>query len=498
MADADDLTALEWLARLGPKLRDRRPKIELWQRYYEGDHDLPAGPQQHKDAYKRFQRLARTNLCGLCVDSRVHRMKVTGYRDGTARGGNDDAVWKMWQAARMDSRQFTLYRKAFSQSISYAIVGPDPRDPTRPRVTIESPMNVYVELDPADSAVRLAALRMWHDPIVKRWFATVYLPGWRHHYRSRREIATPDATVMTWTDQYWEPRDEPARSSPDVPVVPFWNGDEGDEPRAAFDPGLDVQNRLNLTVLNRLTSERFAAFRQRYLLNYTPEEDPATGLPIPPFNPGADQTFTIPPPEPGEPEPKFGDLAQTDTSGMLRGTETDIRSFAAVTITPVYYLPGGDLTNIGADTIVALDAGHVQSIKERMTAWSENLEEVLQLCADIAGLDKDLTASEIVWEQPEAFNPAAVADYMTKLTGAGVPLPLAVEQIGWTPQQIDRLRTEMTQDALRQTLTQPARNPAAEGAERPRRGAGPAATRIPSGVTPAAPPVPGQPAPPQR
>lgn len=457
MAEADDLTPEEWVTRLGRKINQRRPKIDLWQRYYKGSHDLPAGPQQHKDAFRRFQRLSRTNLCGLCVDSRVHRMKVSGYRDGTARGGNDAAVWRMWQEARLDSRQFTVYRKAWALSAAYCIVAPDPRDPsgTKPRVSIEGPGNVYVELDPADSSVRLAALRMWHDALAKRWYATLWLPGWRYPYQSRNEHKEGYVPTTDFTESFWEPRGEPERSAPEVPVIPFWNGDEGDDPVAAFDPGLDVQNRLNLTMLNRLTAERYAAFRQRYLLNYEPEEDPATGLPIPPFNPGADQTLTIPPPEPGMPEPKIGDLAQTDTSGMLRGTEMDIRSFAAVTITPVYYLPGGDLTNIGEGTIVALDAGHMQSIKERMAAWSECWEEVLQLCADIAHVEKDLSSSEIVWDQPESFNQAATADYLTKLTGSGVPLPMAVEQIGWTPQQIDRLRTEMTQEALRQQLMQP-------------------------------------------
>lgn len=457
----DDLSPLEWLGRLGPKLRDRAPTIDLWQRYYDGDQDLPSGPQQHRDAYRRFQRLARTNLCLLCVESRVHRTKVTGYRDGTPRGGNDADVWKLWQTSRLDSRQFGLWRKAWKLSVAYAIVGPDPRSARTPRVTIESPHNVYVELDPADSSVRRAAIRIWHDPLAKRWFATVWVPGWRYRYRSRNEVADSSLTAsMDFTDRFWVQDDEAQRSSADVPVVPFWNGDEGDDPRAAFAAGLDVQNRLNLTVLNRLTAERYAAFRQKYLMNYVPEaeEDPETGLPIPgtskaPFNPGADQVWTVPPPEPGEAEPKLGDFAQTDTSNMLRGTESDIRTFAATTITPVYYLPGGDLTNIAEGAIAALDAGYIASIRERMVAWSEGLEEVLQLCADIAELDRDLSASEIVWDPPETNTPASRGDYLTKMTGSGVPLPMAVEDLGWTPQRIDRLRTEMTQQQLRASLS---------------------------------------------
>lgn len=449
MAEASDLTPLEWLARLGPKLLERQELIEYWRRYYDGSQDLPAGPNQHAEAYKRFQRLARTNLCFLCAESRVHRTQVIGFRDVD---GPIDEVWKLWQSAKLDARQIGIWRKAYSRSAAYVIVGVDPRNVTRPRVTIEGPENVIVETDPADRSYRLAALRMWHDPILKRWLATIYLPGVRHHWISRQEAKDAVAVRLKFSPDAWEARGEPGRSLPDVPVVPFLNGDEGEEPRAAFAPGIDVQNRLNLTLLNRLTAERYAAFRQRWITNYAPEIDEVTGLAIPPFKPGVDQTWTMPPPEPGEPESKFGDFQQTDTSQMLRGVEADMRAFAAVTLTPVYYLPG-DLINIGADSIAALDAGHIAAVKQNMAAWGEGLEEVIQLMAGVAGLDRDLSQSEVVWARPENFQPAVVADFASKLRAAGVPLPMLAEEIGWTPQRVSQLRAEMASEAFLTGLT---------------------------------------------
>lgn len=488
MADASDLTPVEWLGRLGPRLRDRSERILYWERYYRGDHDLPSGPQQHRDAYRRFQKLARTNLCGLCVESRVHRMKVIGYRDGSTAGGSDDAVWQLWQRAKLDSRQFTVYRKAFAQSEAYVIAAPSPTDPRVPRVSIEGPLNVIVERDPAEPALRLAALRMWHDPFAKRWMATLWLPGWRYSFQSVGEFADRHHGRLGYGPENWEQRSAPARSSQVIPVVPFANGDEGDEPRAVFAGGLDVQNRLNLTLLNRLTAERYAAFRQRYLLNYVPEEDPETGLPVPPFNPGADQTITVPPPEPGDPATQIGDLAQTDTSNMLQACTADIRSFAATTLTPVYYLPGGDLVNISGDAIMALDAGHVQSIEERMSAWSEQWEEVLALCADIAGLDRDLSASEVVWQQPEHVQPGVVADYATKLVAAGYPLPLVAEKIGESPQLIAKLRAELDAQAAQRAASGQPSSPTAANAAPTTPATGPAAP--PRGAAPGASPSP--------
>lgn len=469
MAEATDLTPEEWLSWLGLKLRSRQPLVRLWRRYYDGDHDLPAGPNQHRDAYRRFQALARTNLCFLCAESRVHRTKVIGFRDPAG----DDVMWRMWQALKLDARQYGIYRKAYSRSAAYVTVGVDPQRPQRPRVTIEGPENVVVETDPADTSRRLAALRMWHDAIAGRWMATLYLPGWRHSWQSAKQYRQPNTSELIGFDPgSWETRQDPARSTAEVPVVPFLLGDPDEEPRAAFHRGIDVQNRLNLTLLNRLTSERYSAFRQTLLLNYELEEDPVTGEPISPYNPGADQVITFPPPDPGNPATQVISLPQTDTSQMLRGVEADMRAFAAVTITPVYYLPG-DLINIGADSIAALDAGHVADIRQSMAYWGEGLEEVMQLMADVADLGRDLSMSEVVWARPENFNPAQVADYASKLRAAGIPLPMVAQEIGWSPQQVDELRTELAADAFRQSLATPVSSaPQAQAVAAPANAAG--------------------------
>src|SRR3569833_3249859 len=103
-----------WLALLGQKLKDRRPQVDYWRRYYEGDQDLPAGPSQHAEAYRRFQSKARTNLCLLCAESRVHWTKIIGFRDPLWTERGLDPVWQLWQKLKLDARQYGLWRKTYS------------------------------------------------------------------------------------------------------------------------------------------------------------------------------------------------------------------------------------------------------------------------------------------------------------------------------------------------------------------------------------------------
>lgn len=440
---------IDWLGTLGSEIIDRRPVLSRWDRYYHGDHDLPRGPQQHKDAYRQFQKRARTNLCRLCVDSMVHRMKVIGYSSGEDEDRTENEVWRLWQASRLDSRQFSLYRKSLCHGSAFIVVGTDPRRPNRSLTTVESAHNIAVAYDSSDQTYRLAAVRLWYEKVAGRFYATVFTPGTRTGYQTQK-MAENDP-LIDWTDRKWELRYEPARSFDRIPVIEYPNGDDK---RAEFDVAIDVQDRMNLTLLNRMTSERYSAFRKQYLTNYEPEYDEVTGLPLNPFKSGADQLFIVPPPAPGMPEPRFGDLAQTDTAGMLRAVADDMKAFAAVSITPVYYLPG-DLINVSAEGISALDAGHIAKIHERIMSWSESHEEVLAMLAEAAGITRDLNAAEIVWGRPENFDLSSQADYASKLKAAGYPLPVIARKLGDSPQEIARLRAEMAAEAARAAFATP-------------------------------------------
>lgn len=455
LASSGDLTPLQWLIRLGQKLEARTPTLTRWDRYYDGDHDLPVGPSQHLETFRRFQRKARTNLCALPVESVVDRLRATGVTDGSPQGENDSTLFGWWQTNRMDARQSTLYRYALKHGESYLIVGKHPTQ-NRPRWTIESAHSVIVETDPAEPLERLAALRVWYDSVDRNWNATVWTPGWRFWYQttfpSPTTVNVPPVAPL-WSEQSWV-RVNAYPSTTGVPVIPFTNGDELTAGAAEFARGLDVQDRLNLTVLNRLTSERYSAFRQRYAVNLDLDTDPVTGEAVNPYNAGSTELWVAGTPEGvNTNEVKFGDFAQTDTAQMLRAVSEDIKAFMAVTTTPVYYF--GDLTNIGADTINAMDAGHISKCRQRIATFSEAYEEAFAVSAEVMRTSVDLDAAEVTWERPENWNPTQVADLISKRVGAKEPLLMVLQDLGKSPQYVERVRVEMTREAARAALAAP-------------------------------------------
>lgn len=490
--DETPLTPDWWLLRLGKALRAREQGVidpddrealprglAFWRLYWRGHHPLPAAPKDVKDSFAAFMRAARTNFCSVVVDADAHRLTVIGVTDD--QGEPDDQAWYWWQANRLDSRQKGVYRTSLGQSVAYVMVGPDPRgrrdpngDPV-PLITAEHPRECIVEDDPA-TGERIAGLKAWHDSVTRRGRAVVYLGP----ERVRVEYQTVNeqhATALRWGVSTWERVTDEESSPLGVPIVPFpCMGDIGEEPRPVFDPIIDIQNRLNLSMLSRMTAERYSAWRQKYVTGhrFARTVDPVTGLEVPdqPFIPGPDNVWVS-----EGTDTKFGEFSQTDLMGFLKTHESDVRDLLVVTSTPAYYV-ASQLVNLSADAVSALDVNHIAKVAEFATVYGEAWEEVLTLAAELVGVERDFTSIEVRWRDPRSINPAVLADAAVKRSSIGYPLAILAEDLGESPQRIERIRAEAASGALLAGLAAPA---------------APAAP-VPSGQSAPA-PAPGAPAP---
>lgn len=448
--DTTPLSPDWWLLRLGRKLRDRHIRLNGWWDYYSGNPPLPQGPKGPASVYLDFQRKARTNFLQMVVDASVHRLLAIGLTD--AAGRSDDEAWLWWQQNRMDSRQKQIWRTACSQSESYVIVGPHPRDSRRPLITPEHPREVIVEYDPA-TGERLAALKAWYDDVNGVGRATVMLPDVIVKYQTGGRSG---GRALPWGVENWDLRqDAESNSLGEVPVVSFTCAPElGEIPQPDFAQGIDIQDRINLSMLNRMTAERYSAFRQKYVTGHKFREikDPETGLPIydPNGQPQVEQPFR---PDPGSlwastgEGVKFGEFSQTDLIGYLKTHQADILDLLILTHTPAYYY-AGDLINVSADTVIALDTNHVAKIGEYQTGFGESLEDMFGLAAKIAGSERDFVSSEVRWKDPRQLNPSVVADMATKIKSIGYPLGVVAERMGESPQQVKRITAGQAQQAF--------------------------------------------------
>lgn len=448
-----------WLLTLGRRMRKRDGQLAQWWDYYRGRPPLPQLPRKEQDEFQQFQRKARTNFCGLVANATVHRVHALGVTN--ADGEPDIAAARWWQRNRLLSRQKLVWRSAMSQSVGYMLVG---EHPTRveddggpsPLITAESPHECIVETDPAtgDPFVGLKAI---HDPITGHGKARVFFDDVTFPYITR-EPCTPR---LPWGPDSWVPASSDAGEPHDLgllPLVPFERTpDIGELPEPEFACVMDVQDRINLGILNRMNASRHAGFPQKWIKGhkFSKRRDPDSGL-ITVENPFVSGPGNVWASE-GE-NAAFGQYAAADLTGFLREHESDVRDMLILSQTPAYYY-ASDLVNISADTVNALDVLHVAKVREHIYAFQEGLEDVTTLAARVAGSDQDYTEAVVRFADPRSLNPAVLADAATKLKSIGYPLDVIAEDMGETPERVRRIKAGAASQALLAASLLPA-NPA--------------------------------------
>ncbi|MGW3486549.1 phage portal protein [Streptomyces sp. NPDC001054] len=454
MLDETPMTADWWLLRLGRQLRGRRPELDRWWSYAIGRHPLPELPKKATDAFHAFQRKSRTNFCQPVADASVHRLTVLGITDG--QGNPDEDALRWWQANRLDSGQKRLYRTVMNQARGYVMVGPHPTRTEEngrpsPLVTLEHPRQAIVDYDP-ETGERRAGLKAYWDDVARVGRATVMDREKVQHYVTARR--GPGA--LPWGPSSWERDGEPILHGLDgVPLVEFaCRPDLMEEPRPEFAGVLDIQDRINLGVLNRMTAARYSAFRQGYVTGHTfaKRKDPASGQVIidMPFVPGPGNLWA------SEAEnAKFGQLDATDLSGFLKEHESDVRDLLVLSHTPAYYF-ATDLVNISADTVNALDINHIAKVQEHQATLGESWEAVAELAAAQAGIERDYTMAEVRWADPRQLNPSVLADAAVKKQAIGYPLPVLAEDMGESPQRVKRIAAGAAGQQLLNAIAPPA------------------------------------------
>jgi hypothetical protein len=77
--------------------------------YYEGDQRLAFATAKFREAFGALFSAVADNWMPIVVDSKSERLKVQGFRFGTAPGA-DQRAWDIWQANGMDAASDGAHR----------------------------------------------------------------------------------------------------------------------------------------------------------------------------------------------------------------------------------------------------------------------------------------------------------------------------------------------------------------------------------------------------
>lgn len=402
-------------------------------------------PRKARPEYKQVVEQSQFNILPLLIRSLANNFFIDGYRP--RRSSENAPVWdRVWQPNRLDARQAGWWRASLEYGTSYATVVPG-------------------ELNGEKSAVitpwsprRLTAL--YDDPVADEWarfFMTVGIsrpvfgpdgvqvvtPVSVYDDHHRYEIDVPSGMLAT---QIYTPAGYRGALYGEVtidaskarvsehgaelpPLVRFMDtfGELDDGPEGVVYEMLPAQRQLNQTTYSLGMAELYSAFKQRWVTGLEIQED-EDGNPIEPFNIAVDKLLQA------ESEAtKFGEFGQTDLGGYLDSRDKTLLFVASTRQIPPHTLVVGNaVSNISAEALAALEAGHQQDIAEHKTSYGESAEQMFRLAGKVMGDNaawRD-TSAQVRWRDTTPRSLAQVADALGKLaTLLGVPAQALWERI---------------------------------------------------------------------
>jgi hypothetical protein len=467
---------LEIASHLRGQLDTERNDLDVLRRYVTGRQALPlVVPRDAPAEVRELARISRINLIAIVVNSLVESLYVDNIRmtesPGPARNelGSDaplaDAeaddpdeaikpIWDTWQKNRMDKGQSGLYRAVFTYGYGYMVATPGAPVPlVRPvsprRLTTMYGNNPEYPVQALewrrDGSYRLYAL----DPesgMAFAWalgydkkagkFGTIgdpmelglpYLPVVK--YVGNEDLDTEDEPDPMW----WEGTGGPAQNRTTMVMT-----------AGEVAPLMTLQDQTDVSSFALKSAEWYTAFRQRWVVGWTPENKTAK------MQSAASQMWTF------DEDPdaiKLGEFSETSLDGFLRSREAVLKYAATLSQTPVHELIG-ELVNLSAEALAAAEAGRDRKVELCKTSLGESHEQLTQVIGDLGGYEVPDDV-ETVWRDTSARAFGAIIDGLGKVAQMlNVPAEMLWDRIpGVTRQDVERWKARAKEGDSMQQLT---------------------------------------------
>ncbi len=442
--------------RLGDKRR--RERLQLLDDHRRGKAPLPRGAENAREAFEAFSRMARSNFAELIVSALAERMRPVGFRtagDGDVTG--DPEVGSLWRRAGLSVISGDVHHAMLALSESYVIVGEVDDEIDAAVVTREDPHLMIGMPDPWRPRRLIAAAKVKHDEAddVDRVYlyldGSVFGPGrpaqilvaWRKARGQMGPVQAFDARSWTWDEQR-----SGVLAHDRIPVVQFLNKDELGE----YEPHLDLIDRVNHQVLQRMTVAVMQAFRQRAVkglpLRYPLDfPDPALAGKEIDYSGvfAADPAAIWQLPETAE----MWESGAVDLRPLVEGVAADVQHLASVTRTPLHLMqPAGD--NQSAEGANLQREGLTFKARDRIDRTSDRWTQVVGLMLLQAGATdrRALARMETIWASPELLSLAERADAASKAKD-DIPVRSRLTHIWqFSPDTVDQMMAERADELV--------------------------------------------------
>ncbi|WIA95811.1 phage portal protein [Curtobacterium sp. MCBA15_004] len=438
-----------WLQKACRKREGRVARLQNLANYHDGNPPLPTSNVAATDAFKKVQRQARTNMAELIVGSLRERVSVRDIRTAASGEKPDSEAWDMWLDNGMDVEFSEVLENMLAMGDAYMIVGTDTDD--NAVITGEDPRQVVTIHNPARQSEVRAAVKVFHDPDESVDYLYLYLSGATlgvvnaRRYVARRARKSLGAGIVFSAASFsWDEdrggSDGEELPHPYVPVVRFRNRKGVGE----FEPHIDILDRINHDVYNRMIIALYQAYKQRAIQVDEDEAEDGKGEPV-----NLDDVLTS---DPGSwlqlPfNSKVWESSQVDLQGILNATKDDIAHLAAVTRRPLPMLSPDNQSAEGANFT---REGLTFAVEDKQTRAGQGLVDVFYLAFLATGKTDRADKSRIIvgWKPGERYSITDKSSAGSQAVTVLAKRTVMREVYQMTPTEIDQAEAEAADELL--------------------------------------------------
>lgn len=435
-------TLEEWLDFLTMRMDRRSTTVNLLRDYATGNARLPEMGPNLKRSWREFQRRSRANAAAMVVDALAERI----VPNGITIGGEPDSepaktAERIWRDNRLDVTIVDAVYDAVTLGAGYLLVSEDADG--RAVITREKPEHMYVEPDPTRPWRALAAVKVWRDLPANKDHLVMWADGLCVEYE--RDCYEYGQLISNVRGDWTLIPSSITQYSGSVPVVILENKNGIGE----FEHQIDVIDRINWQILQRLVIIAMQAFRQRALK--TPDNSP--GLPDEDeqgnqidyqelFEPGPSALWELPP------GVEIWESQPTDINQILTAVKDDWRELATATKTPLsIMLP--DAANQSASGAEAPQKGLVDKARDRINRFRPALAVMIVKALEVEGVGLEGETVEVLFEPPHAVSMTEKYASAKMAREAGEALETVQRNIlGYSPEQVEQDKQRRTEEQM--------------------------------------------------
>ena len=418
-------------------LTEKRARYDLLYAYYDGNQPLVYSTEHLADVFRKIEARWVQNWMSVVVDSALERLTFKGFEVDETAGGSKAASEKLTElgaATSLEIEAYDVHKDALICGEGYLLAWPDEEGGFD--LYANDPRLVHAFYEPDRPKVMDMAAKWWRagDATLLNLYYVDRIEHWvgPKHPRSGRSFVPLESGGLDESGDLIAA--DPVEENPHecIPVFHFRTTRRG--PGGELRSLVSAQDAVNKLLADMMVASEFGSFPQRYVIT----EQDTSKLKIAPG-----QLWSFTPADEGVQPTAAGSFPPVDVQQYLGAMDKLAASIAIVSRTPKHYFfgQGGDPSG---EALIAMEAPLVKKCEHYGELFGQSWRELAVFMLNASNVKVEPGAVSAVWDSMQTQQPVSTTTALLNYVKATMPLPTALRELGWGPDELKQLEDDQS------------------------------------------------------